>query len=187
MQRVAEYVRVQRAAPRPLDQRRVRQLLSAGDPLGSFTFTDRANHTLRQRSRCHNSKVRRRSDRRNGSGWMTSDVVTSAAVRAFAAVRNLPYATDSVHDSAGLRLTGRGDCVAKSGLLIKELARLGLTCSSGALAVSVAGGADRGTSTSLEVRRALGGWSVSVDDFARVIGCRRFRRGRSVAGGRRVS
>jgi transglutaminase-like putative cysteine protease len=55
-----------------------------------------------------------------------SGTLARAAVRAFGAVRDLPYATNAAHDADALRVVGRGDCLAKSALLIEELERLGL-------------------------------------------------------------
>ncbi|MEU4288253.1 hypothetical protein AB0E63_08510 [Kribbella sp. NPDC026596] len=41
-------------------------------------------------------------------------------------MRDLPYATNAAHDADALRAVGRGDCLAKSALLIEELERIGL-------------------------------------------------------------
>lgn len=50
---------------------------------------------------------------------------TAARVALFGAIRDLPYATDGAHNAAGLARHGRGDCLAKSDLLARDLALLG--------------------------------------------------------------
>ena len=46
-------------------------------------------------------------------------------VACFCAVRDLPYALDGAHDAGGLLVQGRGDCVAKSELLMLAARELG--------------------------------------------------------------
>jgi transglutaminase-like putative cysteine protease len=43
-------------------------------------------------------------------------------------VRGLPYDTASAYDAAGLRATGRGNCVAKAALLAEELGAHDVQC-----------------------------------------------------------
>jgi hypothetical protein len=56
---------------------------------------------------------------------MTVDV--HAAVEAFLDVRDLPYAIDKAHDADALEQLGAGDCLAKSALLGRRLAGLGMS------------------------------------------------------------
>jgi hypothetical protein len=49
-----------------------------------------------------------------------------ARLQLFRHVRAVPYATDGAHDAASLLSVGRGDCLAKSAFLAREMKRLGL-------------------------------------------------------------
>ncbi|PCC38825.1 hypothetical protein CIK66_12965 [Brachybacterium alimentarium] len=49
-------------------------------------------------------------------------------VEIYESVRNLPYDTAAAHDAASLREQGRGNCVAKAGLLAEELSDVGVEC-----------------------------------------------------------
>ena len=63
---------------------------------------------------------------RLGRTFQRSGRLALAAVQAFRTVRDMPYATNAAHDADALRRVGRGDCLAKSALLIEELQGLGL-------------------------------------------------------------
>lgn len=49
-------------------------------------------------------------------------------VETYYRVRRLPYDTAAAYDAPGLRAQGRGNCVAKAGLLAEELSTLGAIC-----------------------------------------------------------
>lgn len=52
----------------------------------------------------------------------------ASLVALFERVRDLPYDTAAAYDAAGLRATGRGNCVAKAALLVEELGALEVPC-----------------------------------------------------------
>lgn len=54
--------------------------------------------------------------------------VRASLVSLFERVRDLPYDTASAYDAAGLRATGRGNCVAKAALLVEELGAHEVPC-----------------------------------------------------------